>query len=101
MVNEKNIVKIADIKLIIDSIFEHLTDDLKIDEVELTEEFYQEVPEAVLYSMGENVTGLTVGSLFDDLEFLRPLVSDRSLATSLMLIHVAPLLRYIAMKVGQ
>ena len=101
MDQNKTSIKVEDIKAIVDAILTHIQDDLGINEVELTECFYWEISEKDLYSMDQGQREIVVGSLFDDLEFLTPLLSDRDQAVSLMLLHVAPLLRYIGTKVEQ
>lgn len=40
-------------------------------------------------------------SLIDDRDFLQTIMADKDCALSLMLLHAYPLLRYIALKVGQ
>jgi hypothetical protein len=99
---EKNsVINIGQLRVIIDSILAHIENDLQIKEVELSEDYYWNIADDVLY-MGENEEKeITVGSLSDDLEFLMPLIHDKDRAFSLMLIHVAPILRYLALKVGQ
>ena len=99
MVNK--IIKIEELKSILDLILTHITDDLGIKNIELTEDCYWELPEKSLYSMDYDQREIIVGSLFDDAEFLVPILADRSQAVSLMLLHVAPLLRYMGAKVGQ
>jgi hypothetical protein len=101
MANNKSAIKVDDLKTVIDAIFAHLKDDLGIDEIALTKDYYWDVPESSLYSVDRDMEAPTIGSLFDDLEFLNPLLQNREQAVSLMLLHVAPLLRYIANKVGQ
>lgn len=101
MERNKSAIKVSELRAIIDSILSHVENDLRLDEIELSEDYYWNIPDEALYSVGQNPSELTVGSLCDDLEFLRPLLKDKEQAFSLMLIHVAPLLRYIATKVGQ
>jgi hypothetical protein len=101
IVDKKATINVHDLRIILNKIFTHITDDLKIDEIELIKNYYWEVPEDCLYSLEKDPSDFTSGSLVDDLDFLKPLLSDEDQAISLMLIHVAPLLRYIATKVGQ
>lgn len=101
MDSSKSIVKISDLKTTVDAILSHITDDLGIDSIELDQDLYWEIPEGQLYVLNQNPGNHTMGSLFDDLEFLQPLLTDRDRALSLMLLHVAPLLRYLALKIGQ
>jgi hypothetical protein len=101
MENEKFVIKLDELQAMVNSIFGHMKTDLKIDEVELTADYYWDIPSSSLYAVDVDMEAPTVGSLIDDLEFLHPLLSDKNQAVSLMLLHVAPLLRYIATKVGQ
>ena len=101
MENDTASINLEELRDVVNAIFDHLTKDLGLSNVELSENFYQEVPASCLYEAGQEFVVPDVGSLFDDLEFLAPLVKDRSQAVSLMFMHVAPLLRFIAQKVGQ
>lgn len=101
MENEKFVVKLDELQTMLNAIFSHLKSDLKIDEVELTADYYWDIPGSSLYAVDADMEAPTIGSLVDDLEFLRPLLTDKDQAVSLMLLHAAPLLRYIATKVGQ
>lgn len=94
-------IDISKLRTIVDLIFNHIQKDLRINEVELTEDYYWNISDEALYAVGQNPEDVSIGSLYDDLEFLMPLLKDKEQAFSLMLVHVAPLLRYIAMKVGQ
>lgn len=98
MERNKKTLKIAELRQIINSIFSHIENDLGIKEVELTEDYYWNIADEVLY-MGDNIEGeVTVGSLHADLDFLHPLLRDKGQAFPLMLTHVAPLLRFMAMR---
>jgi hypothetical protein len=91
------------LKKVIDSILDHLTNDLKIENLPLKDDqdFYWEVPSDELHAVKEAQPQLDVGRLRDDWEFLQSVAKDPGQASSLMLIHVAPLLRHIGEKVGQ
>jgi len=99
MENRRLFINLGDLQTTVNAIFNHLMSDLKVDEVELTEDYYWEIPESSLYAVQDDIEPPTVGSLVDDLAFLRPLLTDKGQAVSLMLLHVAPLLRYLATKV--
>lgn len=94
-------VGVSELKVIIETILTHITDDLGIDQVKLESDFCWEIPENQLHLVDRKPEGLTMGSLSDDWEFLLPLLAEREQALSLMPLHVAPLPRYIALKVGQ
>lgn len=101
MENKIASIDLEELRGIVNAIFDHLTKDLGISSVDLTENVYQEVPTSCLYEVGQESVVPDIGSLSDDLEFLLPLLGDRKQAVSLMFTHVAPLLRFIAQKVGQ
>lgn len=101
MENEQASINLAALKSAIDAIFSHMTDGLGLHEIPLSQDYYAEIPEELLYEVGQAVENPSVGSLVDDLRFLDGMSRDKDEAVSLMLVHVAPLLRYIAYKVGQ
>jgi len=61
-------------------------------------DFYWEVPSDALYSVTKNQPQLDVGRLSDDWEFIRSIAESPSDATPLALIHLAPLLRALALR---
>lgn len=95
----RNTINIPELRRIINCIISHVENDLQIKEIDLTEDYYWNIPDDVLY-MGEiKEDELAVGSLYADLDFLMPILGDEKQAFPLMLIHVAPILRYLALKV--
>jgi hypothetical protein len=97
-------LKIAELKLVVDAIFAHITNDLRIDAVTVPDEndYYWSIPlDAPLDLKNPVMPEPDVGRLSDDWEFLASILKDKVNAVSLMLIHVAPLLRFIGVKVGQ
>ena len=101
--NQDNQINLKDLKNILDAIFEHITNDLKIASVSIDEkqDFYWDLPSEALFKVNEVAPKPDVGRLSDDWEFLKPLIQDKEQAFSLMLIHVAPLLRWMGEKIGQ
>lgn len=101
MVNN-SAINLEDLRWAINAIFDHIKEDLKIEDCPLTENYYWDISDDSLYAVDKDAETPSVGSLQDDWEFLRPLLSqDRNQAVSLMLIHAAPLLRYVGRKIGQ
>jgi hypothetical protein len=99
MERNRKSINIAELRVIVDAILSHIEEDMGIKEVDLTEDYYWNFVDEVAY-MGEvEQDAMTVGSLYADLEFLLPLLSNKEQAFPLMLVHVAPLLRYLSTKV--
>lgn len=97
-----NSIKLEELRQVINTIFDHIKEDLNLEDCPLTENYYWDISEDSLYAAGKDMGSPSVGSLQDDWEFLSPLLSqDRNQAIPLMLIHVAPLLRYLGQKIGQ
>jgi hypothetical protein len=101
MEKNRKTINISELRKIADSILSHIENELRLKEVALTEDYYWNVADDVLY-MGENMEkAISVGCLYADREFLLPLLNDKAQAFPLMLIHLAPILRYLALKVVQ
>jgi hypothetical protein len=64
--------------------------------IEPNADFYWEVPLEGLNEVKDKQPQLDVGRVSDDWEFIRSIASDRSAATPLALIHLAPVLRFLA-----
>lgn len=94
-------VEIRRLRACIDRVLDHIEQDLGISTVELNDAYYWEVPDSSLHQVDREAPRLDIGNLHDDWEFLRQVADDGDQAVSLMLIHAAPLLRYLAIKVGQ
>jgi len=94
---------IRDLKTVLDLILDRLIAE-GVYEIPITAsaDLYWDIDGEHLYDMTkrppELTPELTVGRLSDDWQFLSPLLTDDQQAFPLMLIHVAPLLRYIANK---
>src|SRR4051794_20177949 len=82
MERNKSVIKISQLRTIIDLILSHIENDLQLEEIELTEDYYWNIPDEVLYSVAQNPEELSIGSLYDDLEFLIPLLKDKEQAFS-------------------
>lgn len=102
-VNVPPAINIETLKRVVDVILDRMIADLGVREVciEYDDDFYWNVPADDLNPNKIASPTLDVGRLSDDLEFLQGIVEDRERAVSLMLIHVAPLLRFIGERVGQ
>ena len=94
-------VKIADLRLVICQILDHIERDLGYATVKLDQDNYWDVADEERYDFTKNPKSFEHGQLRDDWEFLSSLIKDKDQAVSLMLIHAAPLLRRIGEQVGQ
>src|SRR5262249_1488681 len=93
-------ISISKLKAAVNLILDHMVDDLKIEHLQLDQDFYWHILDKEhLYSLRDEAPGLGIGSLADDWDFLVKM--DREQAISLMLTHVAPLLRYVGERIGR
>ena len=93
-------INIADLRKIINLIFDHMEHDLCVTSVPIDEDYYWDIPSKELYNVQGDQPAPGIGQLYDDWDFLSR-IKDREQAVSLMLTHVAPLLRYVGEKIGQ
>lgn len=94
-------IEINDLRQVANRIFDHIQKDLKIDKVRIEQDYYWDIPKDKLYDPTKDPSDLVLGQLYDDWDFLSSILADKEQAVSLMLIHLAPLLRYIGEEVGQ
>jgi hypothetical protein len=94
-------VNVAELRTVINKIFDHIEHDLGIRSVPLTRDDYWTVLGSERFDLTKCPEANGVGKLYDDWEFLRPLLDDKDQAVSLMLSHVAPILRWLGEEIGQ
>ena len=98
-------VKLSELREVIGKIFDHIEKDLGIETIDLWDNYYFSLGlEETFKDVGTpiDVNEIGVGDLIDDWEFLKPrLKEDREMAVSLLFIHVSPLLKFIAHRIGQ
>ena len=98
-------LKLSDLRAVINKIFDHLEHDTNIKSIDIWDNYYYEIGiEDSFKEIGVPPTSeeIGIGDLVDDWEFLKPLIDkDREMAVSLMFIHVAPILKAIAHRVGR
>jgi hypothetical protein len=85
----------------VNAILDHLIDDLGLDKIhiEQSSDHYWHCPASEVHDMSKTPVGLDVGRLSDDVEFVGLIKRGQSGDASYNLVHVAPLLRYIAEKI--
>ena len=92
-------IKISDLRLVINRILDHVEHGLGHAKVELDEDDYWDVPDKERYDFTKMPENFEHGQLRDDWEFLSAIIDDKDQAVTLMLAHVAPLLRRISEQV--
>jgi len=102
MKNKMREIDVVELRRVVDSIFDHLND-VGVTKVSIAagDDFYWEVPDDRLHAVRKSQPRLDVGRLTDDWEFLAAILKDKKRALGSMLMHVAPLMRYISAKAGQ
>jgi hypothetical protein len=98
-----SVVPIGDLKAVVNLILDHIVHDLNIESVPIEEaqDFYWDLEREHMYDVQNKPPVDGIGRLSDDWDFLTKMGKDRHKAAALMLIHIAPLLRYIGEKVGR
>ena len=93
-------IDLVALKTAIDAVFEHLTEDLGLKTVPIddAEDFYWD-PGLAAYDVSRKPHLDGVGRLSDDVHFVALIRRGEGGDISYNLVHVAPLLRYIAEKV--
>ena len=89
------------IKDAVNAILDHLINDLGLDKIAIEDssDHYWNCPASEIHDMSKKPVGLDVGSLGDDVDFVKLIKRGQSGDVSYNLVHVAPLLRYIAEKI--
>ena len=77
-------------------IFDFIEHDLKMHSVELSRDFYWSISDEELHEVGRQPQDLAVGSLVDDFHFVAAAHRDPDQAVPLLLMHVAPLLKWLS-----
>ena len=94
-------IDVRALKNAVNAVLDHLIVDLGIDKVaiEAQEDFYWSCPPAEKYDTSKKPSEWWTGRLSDDMDFTKLIRRGQSGDISYTLVHVAPLLRYIAEKV--
>ena len=97
------VVNIGELRRIVNDLLDH-AESVNGPELRLNQDYYWDLDSEAMYAITTKVPDVhLVGSLGDSWEFLLNMRDDdiKQDGPSLMLIHAAPLLRYIGEKVGQ
>jgi hypothetical protein len=91
------------LKNAVNAVLDHLIEDLECTKVEIkkSSDFYWHVPDSELHDMSKAPIGLDVGSLIDDVDFIKLIARGQYADATYNLIHIAPLLRFIGETIKQ
>ncbi|WP_143326058.1 hypothetical protein [Vandammella animalimorsus] len=92
-------IKISELREMANKIFDEF-EQMGCSEFVLNEDFYWDIHENERYDLKREPEGCAVGQLFDDIYFLRKMLEGEEAVCSIMFIHLAPILRYMALHVG-
>jgi hypothetical protein len=95
------VIKFRDLRKAINNIFDHLETDLKMEDIKLEHDYHNDVMLSDKFVITDKAPDMGIGQLYDDWEFLEKILDDREGSVSLMFDHVAPILRYIAYRIGE
>ena len=96
-------IDIENLRLVTNKIFDHIVRDLGIKKVSIEQstDLYWCVAPGDAHAMDKRPQQLEVGRLTDDLDFTNLEVDQGDPPPTLLLVHIAPLLQYLAYKIGQ
>ena len=87
-------INIEELRKAINILFDHIRAG-GIDVVEFKKDYYWDMDADKIYNVAADPADLTIGSLFEDWESVQKIASNKDLPVVLLLLKVAPLLRYI------
>lgn len=89
------------LKNAVNAVLDHLIEDKVLERVSIaeTEDFYWDYMVPEMYDTTKKPAELSVGRLSDDADFVKLVYRGQSADISYNLVHIAPLLRYLAEKI--
>lgn len=94
-------IRLETLKSAVNAILDHLIEDLGLETVSIDpkEDFYWHCTFPDVHNSAKKPPELDVGRLSDDMDFVKLIKREQHGSVSYNLVHVAPLLRYIAEKI--
>jgi hypothetical protein len=91
-------IGVRQLKIAVNAILDHLIEDLHLEKIKIdeTQDLYWDCPYSQLHDMSKKPIELDVGRLSDDVEFVKIVSRGERGDVSYNLVHIFPLLRYIA-----
>ena len=87
-------VKLSDLRIIFNKILDHLEKN-GVTSIELEEDYYWEIPKNQVYNMHKDPKKLSIGQLYEDMEFLNNILKGRDEPIGYGLVWISSILRYI------
>jgi hypothetical protein len=94
-------IDVKRLKIAVNAVLDHLIEDLSLEKLAIEErdDFYWSCPPRERHDASKKPSEWWTGRLSDDVHFVELIQRGQSADISYNLVHVAPLLRYIAEKV--
>jgi hypothetical protein len=92
-------IKISELRMVVNRIFDHIENELGQRIISLSQDDYWELGQIDRYDFTKDPSRHEVGKLYDDWEFLSAILTDENNSVPYMLVHLAPLLRFIGEEV--
>ncbi len=91
-------IDVKALKAAVNAVLDHLIEDLGHEKIKIDKnsDNYWHCPDSEVHDMSKIPVGLDIGCLSDDADFVKLIRRGQSGDVSYNLVHVAPLLRYIA-----
>jgi hypothetical protein len=101
----KSEIELKTLKLAVNAVLDHLIEDIKLETIPIDpeEDFYWHCSAPGIYDASTPLAekDLTVGRLSDDMHFIRLVRRGQGADHTINLLHITPLLRYLADRVNR
>jgi hypothetical protein len=89
------------IKTAVNAVLDHIIEDLQMEKIQIDdqEDFYWSCPDSELYDMSKKPQGMDIGRLSDDADFVSLIQRGQGGDVYYNLVHIFPILRYLAEKI--
>ena len=91
-------IDVSSLRDAVNAVLDHLINDLGLTSISIDDnsDYCWHCPSQEIHNMSRRPEGLDIGRLSDDVDFVKLIQRGQSGDVSYNLVHVAPLLRYIA-----
>lgn len=92
----ENNISVSELRNLATSFFDYLENVMKVDKVNVGEDYYWSTLCPEKYNMDQQPEKLGVGQLSEDLQFLREILKNKEFAVAPNLVHFSAVLEYIS-----